>query len=340
MPDSETAKHAFLPDLCRVPAVFFLVLVGELLALVIVLLQQGLRDFSWSHLGIISLYIQWIVLLNGAALCYARRLLLGRPTAQVAAASFAVVMLVTTVVSVTSRALLPGAAFDPLDSLADVLVAAILAGIALRYFYLQFELRQQQQAELQARLDALQARMRPHFLFNSMNTIAGMIAVDPDAAEEMIEDLACLFRGAMTSDRVVSMEEDIGFARSYMHIEQRRLGDRLRVEWDLPPGLDSVRVPVLLFQPLLENAVYHGVQPLADGGTVRVEVEKWPTSCRIRVINPLVPADAGAAHVGQGMALENTRRRLEALYSSRAKLEAGPRGGDYVAEIELPLEAQ
>jgi two-component system sensor histidine kinase AlgZ len=342
MPAVELRREPFLPDLCRVQAVFFLVLVGELLALVIVLLQTGVRHFNWAHLSLLSLYIQWIVLLNGAVLCVARRFLADRSTAHVAVGSFLLILLTTAAVSVPARMLLPVAGgYDVLDSVADILVAAILAGIALRYFFLQYELRLQQQAELQSRLDALQARMRPHFLFNSMNTIAGMIGVDPQLAEEMIEDLAVLFRGAMANERIISLQEDIGFARSYLNIEQRRLGDRLAVDWHLDPGLESVRVPVLLLQPLLENAVYHGIQPMAEGGTIEVLIKLAEQRCHITVSNPVV----GASHTvhlesGQGMALENTRRRLEALYPGKAKMEAGPGGGCYQVDIEIPLEAK
>jgi two-component system sensor histidine kinase AlgZ len=291
---------------------------------------------------LLSLYIQWIVLLNGAVLCQARRFLVDRPTVHVAVSSFLLILLTTTLVSVPARMLLPGAGqYDPLDSVADILVAAILAGIALRYFFLQYELRQQQQAELQSRLDALQARMRPHFLFNSMNAIAGMIGVDPELAEEMIEDLAVLFRGAMANERIISLQEDIDFAGSYLNIEQRRLGERLAVDWQLAPGLGSVQVPVLLLQPLLENAVYHGIAPLTDGGTIAVLVELNELSCNISIINPIAdPSALTGSSSGQGIALENTRRRLDALYPGKAKMEAGPCASGYRVDIEIPVEAE
>jgi len=337
MTRNTAGKEPFLPDLCRATAVFFLVLVGELLALVLALAASGPGRFDWMTFGLVSLYVQWIGLMNAAALCLFRRWLVGYVDSVVAAASVAVVIVTTATVSVTARSLAPGLEpFDPAASVTDVVITVIFAGIALRYFYLQHELRLQQQAEMQSRLEALQARIRPHFLFNSINTIAGMIPQDPVSAEDMLEDLASLFRGALATERVVSLAEDIELARSYLHIEQRRLGPRLVVDWQLDSAVEAVRVPVLMLQPLLENAVYHGIQPLAGGGTVTVRSWREGNDVRLDITNPLPDGAAATAGAGHGMALENTRRRLELLHPGRAGLSVDTGGGRYRTSIRLP----
>ena len=140
----------------------------------------------------------------------------------------------------------------------DMLIALVLGGIALRYFYLSQLLQRQSEAELQARIEALQARIRPHFLFNSMNIIASLIPVDAEKAEQVVEDLSELFRASLNTDaQLVPLADELSICRKYASIEQLRIGERLQMDWNVLEPLPAVKVPALCLQPLLENAIYH-----------------------------------------------------------------------------------
>ena len=196
----------------------------------------------------------------------------------------------------------------------------------------------QQRSELQLRLDALRSRIRPHFLFNTLNSIASLIAVQPERAEQAIEDVAQLFRAALqTDDRDSSLGEECELCSLYLDIETLRLGDRLRVEWDVDDSLRGLNLPALLLQPLVENAVYHGVAQRPDGGTVRIRGWRDPRSFSLEVSNPLPQRKPTAAGSGQRMALDNIRQRLEAQYGNAASLTLDSEDGLFRARITLPL---
>jgi two-component system sensor histidine kinase AlgZ len=267
-----------------------------------------------------------------------------------AAIAFAVVVATALVFSVAKQWLyggvlepgLPGAA--PLLSVvaANVLIAAIIGGLILRYFYVQEQLRLQQEAELEARIQALQSRIRPHFLFNSMNIIASLIVTDPRTAESVVEDLADLFRASLKdAGSEIPLNQELDLCRRYMRIEQLRIGDRLKVQWHTDGApVDDLRIPLLTLQPLLENAVYHGIQPLAEGGTVTVTVSYTGGIVRIRVENPVTrgAAPAASTHRGNRMALENIRHRLQAMYGPQAGVISGSEDGTYGTTLQYPFK--
>ncbi|HSB97855.1 MAG TPA: sensor histidine kinase [Spongiibacteraceae bacterium] len=322
----------FIPDLCSVQAVFFLVLVAELLALVLAVGGAGLRHFSWQQFATISLFVQWTVLLSAGMLCRLRVVLARWPPERVAAVGYAAVLGITAALSIAAQwlmgALLGGGNWrlDYWSLLDNMLICAVLAGIALRYLYLTQQLRQRQRAELEARLDALQARIRPHFLFNSMNSIASLIGSDPLAAEAAVEDLASLFRATISQTSVeVTVAEELDLCRRYLRIEQLRLGARLQIEWRVEALPATLPIPNLSLQPLVENAIYHGIQELPEGGTVYIDAEYKEGWVRIAVSNPL-PGGAGH-HKGNRMALDNIAHRLQALYGDDAGVRHEQRAG-------------
>jgi two-component system sensor histidine kinase AlgZ len=332
----------FIPDLCAPRSVFVLVLLVELLVLVFTLASSSLPRFDWDLLAICSLFVQWVVLLSAAVLCQLRRLLANASLPLVTAGCLATVLVVTAVSSYAGWLLLPGFFGDgdnggePLWLLRNLLVAAVLTGIMLRYFYLQQQLRLQEQLELQARLDSLRARIRPHFLFNTLNSIASLITSRPEAAERAVEDLSELFRDSLQeSQRVTTVADELRLCELYLGIEQLRLGDRLQIDWQVAPGLGETPMPSLLLQPLVENAVYHGVSQLPDGGTVRVSVRQDAGSIRVCVENPLPkqPARQGGHH----MALANIEQRLQALFGSAAHMAASREGDLYRLELSYPV---
>jgi two-component system sensor histidine kinase AlgZ len=191
---------------------------------------------------------------------------------------------------------------------------------------------------MDARIAALQARIRPHFLFNSMNIIASLIPVDPDGAERAVEDLSALFRASLREGATtVPLADEIELCERYLRLEQLRLGERLSIERSIGVLPAALRIPPLSVQPLLENAVYHGVQPRPEGGCVRLAVSCEPRMLRIEVSNPL-PGEAARESNGAGMALANIRDRLAAIYGDRASLETARVDGSFVARLAIPRE--
>ncbi|ARN74150.1 sensor histidine kinase [Oceanicoccus sagamiensis] len=343
--DKTTAdQEFFIPDLCNVQAVLFLVLVAELLAFVLELADGSLQSFSWQSFSLTSLFVLWSFLLSAALLCQIRPRLTDWPLAKAASACYLLILAVVASTSIMGQWMLQGAlagagdwSIDGWQLTTDILICGVLAGIILRYFYLTQQLRLNQRAELQARIQALQSRIRPHFLFNSMNIIASLIAVDQEAAETAVEDLAGLFRASLAEAQTeVTLADELELCRRYARIEQLRLGDRLNMDWQLDDAPHSLPIPSLTLQPLLENAIYHGIQQLPKGGVVTINAALSEDIVTLSVINPVmehVPSDVD----GNQLAQDNIHRRLQALYGPRASLTTKMVDGDHHAVIVYPV---
>lgn len=312
----------YLPDLCQTQNILFLVLIAELLVLVLVLYDTAAGHFDWTTLALSSLFVQWLALSSAAILCKLRLWLARFSVLWATAFAFSLILLVTLTYSLAAELLL----YDSASVLSgrlfrNLVMVAIVTGIAFRYFYLTHRLRRQEQAELTSRIQALQSRIRPHFLFNSMNIIASLIPMDPEVAEEVVEDLSVLFRASLneTTSEPVSLAEELDLCRKYLHIEGLRLDERLTVEWQLDSDPTTLKIPLLTLQPLLENAIYHGIQPLPEGGTVAVQLSSDETRVCISITNPV--SQGGSSHEsGNRMALENIRHRMQAIYGPGASL--------------------
>jgi two-component system sensor histidine kinase AlgZ len=222
--------------------------------------------------------------------------------------------------------------------LTNICIGAIVGALALRYFYVIGEWQRNVELQAQARVHALQARIRPHFLYNSMNTIASLTRSNPAQAEEAVQDLADLFRASLSErNNGLTLRDEVEIARTYERMERLRLGDRLRVDWDIdtvPPG---VPVPSLLLQPLLENAIYHGIEPRRDGGLIRIVGRLEDGMVELLVRNP-VPEDGQPTHSGNRMAMANIRERLELMYPGRATVETSETGGEYLVRLRFPRD--
>jgi two-component system sensor histidine kinase AlgZ len=323
-----------------VQGVFALLLVGELLSLALVLAGGGLRDFQWYELGVVSLLVVWIVLASAACLCRLRPWFRRRPPVVAGCISYAVVLAVTLVFSlVGQQVVLHGQPLDWFQIATNLLLAAVFAGVALRYLFLQQQLRNQQQAELQARLQALQSRIRPHFLFNSMNSIASLIGSQPALAERMVEDLSGLFRASLSQPGLIPLERELDLCRRFVRIEQSRLGERLRVRWHVPKQLSAgAQIPSLLLQPLVENAIYHGIQPRTEGGEVVIALAVTDDSGTITITNPALAQPSPSS--GHGLALTNIRNRLAAYYQGKGELWVDARPEVFTVVVRFPLSAQ
>ena len=217
-------------------------------------------------------------------------------------------------------------------------VAAALSGALLSSLLvaaLVMRSKGQMPAHTSARLAELQSRIRPHFLFNTLNSAIALVRAEPAKAEALLEDLSDLFREALKdSGEPVSLADEISLAKRYLAIEQVRFGERLRVQWSLDPSADGARLPPLLLQPLVENAVLHGVEPSALGADVRISTQRRGSIVVIKVTNT-VPAGQGAA--GQGLALRNVRERLSLLHDVQGQFRSGLRDGVYQVRMEVPI---
>jgi len=201
--------------------------------------------------------------------------------------------------------------------------------------YLRLRAKAFSPALTEARLQALQARIRPHFLFNSLNAVLSLIRRDPKRAELALEDLADLFRVLMSDGRkFVRLADEIALLERYASIEQLRLGERLRVVWEIDNAPQDALLPPLVLQPLLENAVYHGVEPGTEAGEVLVRIEGRAERVFVRMVNPIHP---GSTHrPGNHMALDNLRERLMLFFDAEAKVSTREADGRYQVDIEFP----
>lgn len=325
--------------------VFAVVLISELLAVVFALVRVPDGPF-WADLGLVSLFVQWLGLTGAALLCVARPRLARLGVAAASAAVFALLMLNTAVFSLLAARLAGGEA-PPGDGaglpspwaflLRNEAICVIVTALLLRYFFVAHEWRRHVRAETRSRIEALQARMRPHFLFNTMNTIAALTRSAPATAERAVEDLADLLRATLAaSDRPVRFADELELTRVYARIEALRLGERLRIDWDVddvPPG---ARVPSLTLQPLLENAIYHGIEPLPAGGDVSVRGRVDGGQLVITLSNPVDPE--AAARPGHRQALDNLRERVRLAYGERGSVETERDAGQFRVTVRLPLE--
>ena len=214
-----------------------------------------------------------------------------------------------------------------------LLLAALATGLLLGY--LRLATKAYSPALAEARLQALQARIRPHFLFNSLNAVLSLIRRDPQRAERALEDLADLFRTLMSDARqFVHLADEIALLERYASIEQLRLGERLRIVWELDAAPADAILPPLVLQPLLENAVYHGVEPSTEPAEVVVRIAQRGNRLHVLIENPY--SEQHVHHAGNRMAIENIRERLMLFFDAEARLEARTEGKRYIAEIVMP----
>jgi len=341
-----TEDGFFLPDLCAPQSILFLVLIAELLVFVLVLADSGSTQFSWAQLGLTSLFVQWLTLTSAAVLCNLRKFFGTISVPLAASIAYGLVLLLTFILSLISIWVMEGQEFQWQSLNWNIVfrylaISAIITGLMFRYLYLQQQFVKQKHAELHARIQALQSRIRPHFLFNSMNIIASLVSVDPDLAEVVVEDLSALFRASLseTGSGQVALEEELELCRRYIRIEKLRLDDRLSVEWSVDVDPSTIKIPLLTLQPLLENAIYHGIQPLPEGGVVLVNISEQKGALSIKVTNP-VANNSNQHSSGNRMAIENIRSRLKAIYGEDARVEVAVQGERFETFISFPVQAK
>lgn len=337
---SSTAQRGVYPPLfCRWRLLLEVMAVTQVSVLLIGF--GTLSDFSPVWLGVTSMYAQALALVSALGVCIGRSWL-GRLSARGAwLGSWLVAVLVALAFSYsagivgTVLGVGPGRQNFSIFVWQSVLAVALVGMALLRYLFIRAQWRTQVLAQSEARVQALQARIRPHFLFNSLNTIASLIPEEPLNAEQAIEDLADLFRGSMRkADNLISLSEELDLARRYLQMEQRRLGDRLRIDWRVSELPEGALILPLTLQPLLENAVGHGIQSRADGGELRVYGRAEKDNIVITISNPLGPGEnVGGGH---GMALLNIRERMELAFGPAASLITHQNEDQFFAVLSLP----
>jgi two-component system sensor histidine kinase AlgZ len=246
-----------------------------------------------------------------------------------------VVLALTVAVGMLADVVLGGLASLPPGSRSRHLaLALVVAGTLLFYFHLRAKALSP--SVINARLQALQARIRPHFLFNSITAVLSLVRADPRRAETALEDMADLFRVLMSDNRnLVPLADEVNLCRQYLALEHLRLGNRLRVEWHLNGMPGDALVPPLVLQPLLENAVYHGIEPMSAPGVVSINIFAKDGHVHAILRNPY-RAEGGRHHAGNKMALGNVRERLALHFDVEAALESQVKGDSYEVHIRMP----
>ncbi|MBN6150977.1 sensor histidine kinase [Xanthomonas sp. AmX2] len=338
-----------MPDLCRLRRIAVLLGLAELVVLVVALTPDGVRHWGVGQFLSASGFALWLALAVAGLLCVLRAPL-SRPPMQLGALLAVVLAGVTAMLG----AGIVHALYAALDqrwmgggvgfwrfTLGSAGVVTLIVALALRYFYVSDRWEAQLNANARAEADALQARIRPHFLFNSMNLIASLLRRDPAVAERAVLDLSDLFRAALgAGEGDSSLREECELAERYLSIESLRLGDRLQVEWQREEPLPwSLPLPRLTLQPLVENAVLHGISRLPEGGAIVLRLRCHEGLLQVSIRNPAPPPDpqALAVRAGAGHAQRSIAHRLAYRFGPRARMTGHWREGYYACEIALPL---
>lgn len=333
-----------VPNLCKNSAVLMVVVLAQLLAIVITLLLSQ-EDFL-ARLGLVSVYCQWVMLLSVLLLCLARRKL----------NSFSGFLKITGaalcclgpffVTELARQFWVNGFDLQTIDwqeLLSFSGVAIILTLFTLRLIGISTVLEQRSRAELEMRIQSLQSRIRPHFLFNSLNTIAQLTATQPQQAEQAIDSLSILFRASLESEkRFHSLQNELSLCERYIDLERWRLADRLTIKWSVDIAEPSVhQVPKLILQPLLENAILHGVE---EDGRINVQVDvretKYDLSLMIEngISGQNDTVNSNRLNGGNGIAVDNIRERLFSLYDDQQKFSVRQSNQEYRVLMRFPKQ--
>ncbi len=333
-PATPYVATARIPDFCNLGIMLRLLLIVNLLCFAAAVVRVEARDL-WQQFLFISTVAQPAIIFSLLVMCALRK-------------PFAKLRYWQAIASISLLEAVIGTMFwwwleiitpfsQPISVWQYGFFFAFATGFALLYFDLRS--RALSPALTEARLQALQARIRPHFLFNSINAVLSLIRAEPKRAERMLEDMSELFRVLMADNRKLTpLADEITLCKRYLEIEDIRLGDRLVVVWKIDSMPADALVPPLILQPLVENAVYHGIEPRQVPGTLTIEITSKGKQFRIQLTNPY---QTGSTHVsGNRMAIANIRERLQLHFDAEASLKAEVKDETYVVTITLPVRTQ
>jgi len=340
MTESELKSQNFLPEFCQPMSVLSVVVGVELFAIVMSLYgANSFNEFS-TDLALSSIFLQWTGLAWAGFLCLFRQKLSQLKALTIGVVAWCLFITITLLMSLAALYLskdLFGGVVSDLSLLRNSVIAGIVSAMILRYLYISHQWKLQVEAESRAQFDALQARIRPHFLFNSMNTIANLTQTDPNLAEEVIYDLSDLFRASLLNgDRTSTLEDELSLLRGYLRIENQRIGDRMDIIWEMDDLPELVRIPPLLLQPLMENAVYHGIQPAVEKGYIKIKATYEKGLILVSIVNSLPPASDEPKPKGNQIALKNTRQRLKYFFDGRGDFNVTQSVDEYRVDISFP----
>jgi two-component system sensor histidine kinase AlgZ len=326
-----------IPDCCNIGVIFRVLVAVNVAVLAAILLRtSGLRT-GFLEFVEASILVEVACLSSLLALCGVRKLIRTMPQwAQRAACALVPAAVTALLIHFFSTLDLFQQGFTNLTMAKGVLLAALF-GIVLQHYF-EMRTRAFSPALAEARLQALQARIQPHFLFNSLNAVLSLIRTEPRQAETTLEDLADLFRVLIRDGRdMTTLEDEIRVCKQYLSIEKVRLGQRLQVQWesvDISKEIMSrAQIPSLLLQPLLENAVHYGVEPSSKPVLIQVHLSRSIDRIDIAVVNPF---HGDAPSTGNHMALENIRERLALLYDVEAQLTTTVARGYFEVRLRFP----
>jgi len=330
--NQNNAYPVTLPDFCNLGVMLRVLVIVNLMGLAAALVRVHGYAALWGELQQVSLMMQPALLLCMACLCGLKKPLLRLPYHYGVAAVLVIALICVTAV----HALLLNRIFifegaGRLDH--AWLLTALTTATLLAYFNMRSRILSPAIGE--ARLQALQARIRPHFLFNSINAVMSLVRSEPQRAERALQDLADLFRVLMKENReLVRLEDEVNLCWQYLELENLRLGDRLQIAWHIDKMPKDAMVPPLILQPLLENAVYHGIEPAAEPGEISVNIFHSRDQINLVIKNPYL--QEGSHHAGNKMAMQNIRERLQLHFDAEARLKCEVQGSHYLVHITLP----
>lgn len=321
-----------LPDFCNLGVLLRILVMVNLMGLAAALLRIENLGQLLAEVQQVSLLIQPTLLLTLVLLCALKRpmarLSYPRGVASVVLIALAAVSLIHALIV---KRLFMFEAPSHLDR--QWVLTALATLLLLGYFNMRARILSPAIGE--ARLQALQARIRPHFLFNSINAVMSLVRSEPQRAERALQDLADLFRVLMQENReLVRLEDEVNLCWQYLELESLRLGERLQIAWHIDKMPKDAMVPPLILQPILENAVYHGIEPASGPGEISVNIFHSRDQVQLVIKNPYLKE--GSHHAGNKMAMQNIRERLSLHFDAEARLKCEVQGANYQVHITLP----
>ncbi len=312
-------------------------------------LSSAAETYQASMLKILmtSIFVQWVVISSTISLCFYNKLTGPQSVLRTSLVTTGMVVFFTICASILT---IMADSYEKVGEiffwdtpfiLRNMFISVVITALALRYFYIQNERDEHVRADSGAKYDALQSRMRPHFLFNSLNSIAMLVHQDADQAEEAILDLADIFRTTLDKRNRIPLREELDVTLRYLRMEGLRLGKRrLNIVWDMDRNTlpFDMEIPPLLLQPLAENAIYHGIQPREEGGTLGISLYDAGDRLDIVITNPVPPEGANSHQKGNHIAQENLKNRLQLAYGSRANLQIKRSQHQYRVSFSIPKE--
>lgn len=336
-----------LPDFCNQDVLLNSMIGAEIVAIMLTVVQPiGLFE-KVQYLTVASMVIQWILVINLVVLCQSQKHLAKLSAPSFYLVTFLLLQFVTLMVSASSNILIEylGLSFMFAKDwqyqfiVQNLLIGSLLSVILIRYAYLNTLWKNQVITQTQSKIDSLQARIRPHFLFNSLNTIAALIHIDQQKADDAILSLSEIFRTSIKNQTMVTLQEEINTVEKYLALEKLRLDERLKVNWQKAEDYLNIEVPALILQPLAENAVYHGIEQLEDGGVIDIIIKVTNRHLHIMVKNPINVSGQHAKRQTNNTALVNIKERLKLIYPDSPDFEfyTDTKNAMFIASLYIPV---